>query len=89
VDATGKKVKSFDDLLAFLNDRPKNNELIAKLRMGNGKVKSEATETLDQVVFGDAFVRVRIPGACCGGGGEGRSVGGGKAGPTEEQPPIE
>jgi hypothetical protein len=84
VEATGKKVKSFDDLLALLQNRPKNNDLIAKLRMGNGKVKSEAMETLDQVVFGEAFVQVRIPGACCSSGG---SRGGGVE-PTPEGPPV-
>lgn len=89
VQETGKKIKSFEDLLAFLETRPKNNELIAKLRMGFGKVKSEAAETLDQVVFGEALVRVRIPGACCGGGG-GRGRRGSGARPVPEaEPPVE
>jgi hypothetical protein len=89
VSETGKKIKSFDDLLTFLGSRPKNNELIAKLRMGGGKVKSEAAETLDQVVFGEALVRVRIPGACCGGRNRGGGSSGGKPGPVEEEPPVE
>ena len=89
VSETGKKIKSFEDLLAFLGSRPKNNELIAKLRMGSGKVKSEAAETLDQVVFGEALVRVRIPGGCCGGGKRGGGAGPSMPPPSEEEPPIE
>ncbi|HWL64891.1 MAG TPA: hypothetical protein VNP73_02860 [Actinomycetota bacterium] len=78
----GKKIESFDDLLASLAEQPKNNELLARLRMGGrGRVKSKASQTLDKVIAGEAVVFVRIPGGCCGGGGRG-----GRGGAIEPDP---
>jgi hypothetical protein len=69
VDEQGNKIESFDDLLMSLQNRPKNNELLAKLRSGRrGRVKASDSELLDQVVVGRARVRVRLPGGRRGGG---------------------
>lgn len=65
---TGQKIESLDDLLAALENKGKNNELIAELRMGSqGRVKASDLEVLDHVVQGRKRVRVRIIGG--GGGG--------------------
>lgn len=62
-DGDSGKVESFDDLLASLQDAPRNNELHAKLRMGNrSRVKSADFEVLDQVVSGLKRIRVRLIG---------------------------
>jgi hypothetical protein len=69
VDEQGNKIESLDDLLMSLQNRPKNNELLAKLRSGRrGRVKASDSELLDQVVVGRARVRVRLPGGRRGGG---------------------
>lgn len=60
------KIESFDDLLAALGAKAKNNELIAKFRIGR-RVKSSDLEVLDQVVSGQRNIYVRIVG---GRGGE-------------------
>ena len=71
-DAAGKRIESFDDLLASLASKPKNNELVAKLRMGGrNRVRSSSSALLDQVVKGEAFVFVRVIGASGGRGGGG------------------
>jgi hypothetical protein len=61
-DGSGK-VESFDDLLASLQEAPTNNEVHAKLRMGNRlRVRSADFEVLDQVVDGFKRIRVRLIG---------------------------
>lgn len=61
------KVESFDELLAELQNAPKNNELQAKLFMGRRfKVKSQDSELMDQVVGGFKSIFVKLKGA--GGG---------------------
>jgi hypothetical protein len=86
----GKKIESFEDLVASIAERPGNNELVAKLRMGGrGRVKRTTTELLDKVVAGEAVIFVRIPGACCPGGGGRRGGPSGPDGGVEEEAPIE
>lgn len=76
-DEFGNKIETFDEMLEYLANRPKNNELIARLRMGGrGKVVSRDSEILDQVVKGWKRVRVRVVGGS-GGGGEAIKYGGG------------
>jgi hypothetical protein len=63
VDEAGNQIDSLDDLLVALQNRPKNNELLAMLRSGRrGRVKAQDSELLDQVVVGRKRVRVRLPG---------------------------
>jgi hypothetical protein len=63
------KIESFADLLESLESAPHNNDLVAKLRGGRGKVKSSDIETLDQVVTGQDSIYVRLRGS--GGGASG------------------
>ncbi|HEX2241230.1 MAG TPA: SpoIVB peptidase S55 domain-containing protein [Actinomycetota bacterium] len=70
-DEAGNKIETFDQLIAYLESRPKNNELLARLRMGGrGRVKATDREMLDQVIRGRKRVFVSIIGACCAGEGE-------------------
>ena len=63
VDEFGEKIDTFDKLLTYLANRPRNNELLARLRMGGrGRVKSRDAEVLSQVVSGFENVRVRLIG---------------------------
>ena len=61
----GPRVKSFDQLLRLLRTQPRNNVLVAALRMGpRGRVVARDRESLDRVVRGYRYVDV-------GPGGEG------------------
>jgi SpoIVB peptidase S55 len=60
------KQKSFDDLIAALEDAPKNNELTATLFRSRSKEPRSATRALDGVVRGSRFLLVFAKG---GGGG--------------------
>lgn len=67
---SGKRIDSFEDLLASLQDKPRNNEVVATLRGGmRGRTKGRTIETVDQVVKGQAFLYIRIPGGRGGKGG--------------------
>ena len=71
VDSTGNKIESFEDLLAFLEASPTNDELVARLRIGRKfRVKSTDSELLDRVVSGRMRVRVLVG----DGGGRGEEV---------------
>jgi len=59
-DETGNKIDSFDELLSHLENRPKNNELLARLHNQRYKVVSSDSEILDEVVTGRKRLRVRI-----------------------------
>ncbi len=71
-DETAKKIETFAELVEFLETRPKNNELFAKLRMGGRRVKSADMEVLDQVVQGRKTIRVLLGDG--GGGSEPKSM---------------
>lgn len=71
-DEAGNKIESVSDLVASLENRPTNNQLLAKLRMGGRRVKSSDAETLDQVVSGYRFLRLNLKGGCCSGVAEGK-----------------
>jgi hypothetical protein len=75
---SSSNIESFDDLLASLQDKAQNNELVAELRGGRGKVKASDLEVLDQVVSGFDSIFVRIKGVNSSGGGTTVSDGGGK-----------
>ncbi|HVF53120.1 MAG TPA: SpoIVB peptidase S55 domain-containing protein [Actinomycetota bacterium] len=69
-DPSGAEITTFEELIASLENRPKNNELLAKLFTRGIRPKSTDSETLDQVVSGFEFVRVRvIDSVCCAGAG--------------------
>ncbi len=71
VDATGQKVDSFAALVAALQDLPRNDELMARLRMGRRmRIVGQDEALLDRVVSGNKSIYVSIPGGCCASGGE-------------------
>ncbi len=65
-DPNSGKIESFDELLASLADKPKNNDLIARIFTRGIRPKEKETISLDQVVGGFATVRIRVIGGCCG-----------------------
>jgi hypothetical protein len=74
-DRFGNKIESFADLVAALEGRPTNNELLARLRMGRRlRVKAEDSELLDQVVVGLKRLYLNLPGDCCAGEEKGEAV---------------
>jgi hypothetical protein len=70
---TGNKVGSVEDLIQALQEKPKNNELIATVRVGR-KIVSEDSAEFDQVVSGRHFTYLIPKGkgsadeACAGSG---------------------
>ncbi|MGH2754945.1 MAG: SpoIVB peptidase S55 domain-containing protein [Actinomycetota bacterium] len=68
---TGGKVDSVEELVQALQEKPKNNELIASLRVGR-RILSQDSETFDQVVSGRKFTYLQVkngPKACEGDSG--------------------
>lgn len=58
-EVAGQKIETFDQLLTLLEGLPTNNEVQAKLRMGErSRILTEDSEVLDRVVFGQKRVRV-------------------------------
>ncbi|MDQ3963084.1 MAG: hypothetical protein M3277_04110 [Actinomycetota bacterium] len=75
VESVGK-METLEELIAALETLPKNNELLARLRMGRrARIKAEDREALDRVVKGIERIYV--------------SLGFGGSGPGEEQPTPE
>lgn len=69
---TSDAIDSFEELVAALENSPKNNDLLMKL-FGTRRARDKQIQTMDQVVAGRKRIRVFIN----GGGGGGSSDGGG------------
>lgn len=66
-DPRAGRIDSFDELIASLESKPKNNDLIARLFTRGIRPKDEDIVSLDQVVGGFFSLRVRVLSGCCGG----------------------
>lgn len=64
-------IDSFAELIESLESAPHNNDLVAELRGGRGKVKSSDLEVLDEVISGYDSIFVRIRGSRGGSSGGG------------------
>lgn len=77
VDSVGK-METLEQLIAALETLPRNNELLARLRMGRrARIKAEDREALDRVVRGTQRIYVSLG---FGGSSPGEEV------PTKEEP---
>ena len=65
-----RRIESFEELIASLEQAPTNNEARARLRMGARGLRTRDSEVLDQVVDGFEIVRIIIEGSGCCARGE-------------------
>lgn len=70
---TSDKIESFEDLVAALENAPKNNDLLMRL-YGTRRQRDKQTQTMDQVVTGRKRIRVLIGEGYSSGGSEGEVV---------------
>lgn len=70
---TSDKIESFEDLVAALENAPKNNDLLMRL-YGTRRQRDKQVQTMDQVVTGRKRIRVLIGEGYSSGGGEGEII---------------